>query len=680
MRLLLWLIIIIHDENFAVPHKETTERTANASVVKRETSVTKQANQQYHEYHKYRAPSYLTRLELHLLGDLISSLSYIPVIVSEADTKHQITNYMTANHITTPMVYIEICLDYDYTYEHYWEWCELWTFYNAPPTDELKTIQVADDMEYIYLIIDSSGENLAIYPVIADLQTMDPNMKIIVFSRYTSITEKWENDGFSWVKSQGKPEAFYHQFHHYDVFLLTPINGMDQQRYGLFNICRFCNSGTDDVTRLNVWKSEDGFIRDVILTRSFTGLFHNSQLNVRAVRHTVNKWTPDYVRLEVLAGVIQADFHYYEYGYIRYKHVQLQGASHMRPHYNMPCTTYVSAEQMAMISHKPPRGLDTLAFVNVYDVKGWVILFTTFTVCGVALWLLRNGTFTFQKPKPRIVDSFWQLTQITLWDCINLRQNNHLAVTTLLTIYMLGMFVVISDYFGQLTSVVLVQKDDYPPIDSLEQLWWRQEVVLAHDRDMRDFTAMFLHVTNIDDRFESVGNSLTFHTVMKRILDQPQHYVTFLYRSGAAHQIETRFSDRDGNTNLHISKNTFLTRYLAYNIPKKSYYAEAVNLALCKMHAHGLMIHIDRVFKGRSLKASRKYVLNYPMIPQPSDYVHLEHLLPLFLLCGILYAAAALLLAAELLWHKYQPHMRAGKKWVRKKLNIPNMQSTVQAG
>ena len=94
-------------------------------------------------------------------------------------------------------------------------------------------------------------------------------------------------------------------------------------------------------------------------------------------------------------------------------------------------------------------------------------------------------------------------------------------------------------------------------------------------------------------------------------------------------QTESFFTDRYGHTNIHISKEGFLSEYQAFTLPKypaRSLYREAVNVATARMHSYGFFLHFKSLSKFIFVTNGIDARMQHPIIPRPARYIQLEHL------------------------------------------------------
>ena len=74
--------------------------------------------------------------------------------------------------------------------------------------------------------------------------------------------------------------SFYSKLRIYNVYLFTPA---DDTTYRMYDICRFCRDGKDDVQQINSWKMKLGFRRPVEFKSSFRGNYHGAKLNMGSI-------------------------------------------------------------------------------------------------------------------------------------------------------------------------------------------------------------------------------------------------------------------------------------------------------------------------------------------------------------------------------------------------------------
>ena len=254
----------------------------------------------------------------------------------------------------------------------------------------------------------------------------------------------------------------------------------------LYELCRFCADGTDQINRINVWKPNTGFVHQLKLERSFKNNFHKTNFNVVYAR-------PQYKRrqqLHTMSRILNATFKYNNQGRPRMLLKYLNAGGFLRRRFHMigyplalenykyygavnaPC---METDQTIIISGEPPRSLTWYAFLQPLDKVTMVCIALSFIIGGYVLSHVRK----YITGRDNMGNSYWDITCIYCWDSIN-SQQYHVSVNILLICYMLASFILVNLYCGDLAAALVKPGYSYPPIDNIAQVWQSDKKVLVY--------------------------------------------------------------------------------------------------------------------------------------------------------------------------------------------------------
>ena len=579
-------------------------------------------------------------IELQLISEFCSPGSYTYVIIGSAQNIENIINYQSMKKVMTESVYIDYDNDKD--------------IYSIMAS--LQDVRKEDNKKLLYLVVGGNRNNTN---VIRKLRAADTKGKIV-----TILRDEVDLADFKDAEL-------------YDVYLMIPT-GSDHL-YVLHEICRFCDSGKDQMVRINSWGPQSGFLHELKLFPSFKNNYFKTTFSVYFHFHfredrkraeqqqTLCKLINATCKNYILRGSPNPIYHLYH----RYTDMVVEYS--ILPLYkygiaNSPC---IGMQHVVLITNKPPTGLTLSGIMEVFEDITWALIASSFLVSGVALYVLRRKI----AQQASLVDSFWNITQITLWDCIP-SHSHHFSINILLTGYMLGIMMIITLYFGEFTSYITKPEDLFPPIDTKQQLLASNRKVLVYGTWGERYSGLLgieHNSTSYHERFEQIPSTFPdkSYEAMRRINTFPHNNAFFMRKSYAQKYIQTYFADKHGNDNFHISKTTFGARCTIWPI-RVSYYEEAVVRAMRTMHATGMFLHIGRKHHTKwTVKSIITESRNRPLVPQPSNLVTLDNgfgaAIAIYI-TGVVCSVAAL--GLEFLCKRYESHIKSLFKKVQKTFGL----------
>ena len=398
---------------------------------------------------------------------------------------------------------------------------------------------------------------------------------------------------------------------------------------------------------INKWLPGGGFLRPLVLPLSFKHNFHRADFRVviqeyypyiyvngtDADGHTIVKGDLTFQTLDTLSKAMNATFRYIpgstiieRQAYFISHEVQLYGViikmQDLQHIYGVNTACH-SMDQLGIVSAKPPRGMSWYGLVSMFDGRIWPCVILSWLIGGFVLYRLIN--YTTNGHQANFGNSYWILVQIILWDSIRC-DSHHISVYFLLITYILGIFIVVTLYCGEIIAAMLAQDYINTPIENLEQLWASDMTVLAHYP--RNITYAYRY-NKTPDRFDTYipgKGTGWFVPALKIIRNNPRKYVSIMKKYGVIEStLKVFMTDWLGNHEFYVGKEVF--EFLCSNFPvqKDAYYEEAVNRGIMTIHAAGIRLHLGELYDFKDFVTNMKEKRTRPIISTDPQVITLEH-------------------------------------------------------
>ena len=235
-----------YDKKSALPHK--ANRISNQHEISPMTPRRKYMSVDMHQrepkkllYQKNTTVSgALAEQVLQITSALAGDVEYAVVVVSTQPHLHQITTHIMTSGGSIPTFYIN---------EEFLGYQEL---------DEIRKTKFQEKKQLLYLVIDVQYYMMEL---VEDIQIIDNNARIAVLP-----------------SDRVDPHQFYKELRLYNVYLIT--KSAHCCSYHVYEVCQYCDDGSDQVNTINMWVPGRGFIQQLVLPPSFKKNFHKTNFVV----------------------------------------------------------------------------------------------------------------------------------------------------------------------------------------------------------------------------------------------------------------------------------------------------------------------------------------------------------------------------------------------------------------
>ena len=304
--------------------------------------------------------------------------------------------------------------------------------------------------------------------LISTVQSVDFNAKIsVIYEEHVDVKSLYEDKMM------------------YDIYIFNPYHNIQDRRFKMFTICRFCSNGDDMVDMVNTWSLRAaGFSRQVQFTMSFNGNFHKSKLSmgvdenyplnfeiIGQDENGSNIHDGVAYRCHMLIGRILnltwvflpnrygdpwlfesyvTDLHD---GYIDVIGSGWIGTYDVYKRAGGMSTFYSITDGTSIISLEPNKSIQGNALYKTVDFSTWVLIFSSIPICGVSLYLSRKFARNSDK-QANFWSCFWEVIALICWESIRIRQAP-VAVILVFGTFMFTAFILISQFFGMYTTATI---------------------------------------------------------------------------------------------------------------------------------------------------------------------------------------------------------------------------------
>lgn len=510
---------------------------------------------------------------------------------------------------------------------------------------ELNLVQLKDNRKLLYMIILSHVEDTDdIAAVVKNIRDVDIKAQIIV------------------IAGESMPRDLnFEDLGAYDIYLLVSVT---QTKYIMYQTCRFCDEGKDKSVIGNTWSYKFGFKHNFQLTPSFTGSFFGGKVNM-GIMYTNNfkpigknkmgktlyggqlytgyaalgkllnlTWnfqlasdgvkfklvaannSPVGLMKDLVSGTVDVVAGGWTSNTIRYQHSDFSTPENFGGGTNV-------------ISNKPLQGIQWYSAFQSFSWHTWALIVITTSFVGSILYLLRY--FSLQSEKhPNFGDALWDATVVMCWDGISCKHPS-IPICILLSVLMTASLILVSGYMGTLFSIVFTPRDLTPPIDSADQFWDTDLKWLGFGGIATRYIRYFSNIPEVKQRFvkvQVIEKESPYVTMMKRILGDPDSYVTFLSCRVATYIVNAHDLYKQDKKGIYCSKQKFgITTNICLLFPKGSPFIESFDVNILRIRETAMGVDL----KSRS-KHTVKRRIYYEKLRNKVQLVELRHFKGAFLL------------------------------------------------
>ena len=463
---------------------------------------------------------------------------------------------------------------------------------------DFKAARVKYNKQPLYFVMSSNIS--AVLSVAEMIRSVDPSNTIMAFTdEYRSI---------------------------YNTYFITKTT---RDEILLNEVCMYCNHGKDVMSLANTWKMGIGFSSMFKPAKSFKNQFYGKELvYVCYAAYVFEDGLENRMRVleEKLNFTVKLAVHvtWQLQELLTSKDKELlfggcyQAMTH--PRYQFADFSYIYRTYgMKIYSIKPERGLVWYAFAQPYQYPCWILIIFSIPICGLVIYLF----YKFDKNVVRGIglgDSIWIIICILSWDSIRLK-NRPWKVCFFLMTYMLGTYVVVSNYFGEVTSFMTAKPYLWPPMDSLEQFKKSSMSYLVKKGLYEE--NMFMNDSIMEKKKIYVPNEVNKSNLynyvekpLEMVVNNPKDYA--IIATSWESTIDNYYMDTNGNHDFHISKEDLSLMMTGFFFRKGSLYQEAFNIQMMKLWEAGIMQHFNDIVDYRekltNLKNAQKLDREPPFI------------------------------------------------------------------
>ena len=428
--------------------------------------------------------------------------------------------------------------------------------------------------------------------------------------------------------------------------------------YTMFAICRFCLNGNDQLELVNTLRYNTGFRQQVQFKKSFIGNLHKTIVSMGVDEnyppnfHNIGENENgdkiydgvDY-RLYIFIGKVLnltwrflpnrfgSPWSFDSYlkdlndGYIDFIGSGWSGRYGRYKAAGDMTQAYTIVEGDSIISLEPTKGVQGSSIYKAFDIYTWLFLFSCIPVCGIALYI-SGACARDPGRKANIWTCFWAVIVILFWESMPLRRQASYPDIFVLGTFILMIFIIISEYFGIYTAVIINRKYNTPPIENLDQIWDSNlKWIPARPQVTNTYLNYFKHVENFQKRLYTPTQENTADhqavAALKQVRASQGQVVLFANRGFAEFYINTDGLKEGGGRGFYISKQTFKPFFQVLYCKEPCYFSEHINRAILLMRDMYINILIeDRYYMVTNIRA--KLVETSPLVD--IGLIQLQHL------------------------------------------------------
>ena len=403
----------------------------------------------------------------------------------------------------------------------------------------------------------------------------------------------------------------------YDTYIFIPQLGNDS--YYLYEMCRFCDNGKDEILQLNEWNKEDKFKYDLNFPFSFKDNFYGAEIKMG-----IDPYEEEFfVKSLNTSGEVIYDGYIYKYYLMLGTLLNCTWKFLSDPYYFLSYETandFVSEKidvdviggQYApgfsgwllvdyssygdfkqgehIVSMAPSKALTWLTVFKPFDIYTWICLLISAPITGLTLYFLRKFSSVPNK-KANLSDDIYDIVKILCWDSVK-TSHPPCSVIIVLFVFMFITMVLITGYMGIYTAIITVPKFTHPPIDTFEQLWetdlkwlaasefavdWYMEMYFANQSKIRERGKALLKPYDDDP----------FLQMTKFFISNPHDLVLFEWKDSIDKYLEDGYINKT-DFEFHYSKETFPDEYGSLILRKTCYFKDYLNRNVLNLYDHGI--------------------------------------------------------------------------------------------
>ena len=519
--------------------------------------------------------------------------------------------------------------------------------------DMMYNMEIKEALEFTYFILPTMNYNLHEYT----FRLIEGLRKVGIHSNLMIMYEPYRSVLYQWPRFSAP--AFREILS--DIYFYEPVDST----YDMYGICKFCSlvdkfgwdfieekptteiDAISNITYQNSWMVNEGFKYPLEFLPSFESNFHGKKLKINVEMHPTTIWFdknikayvgPLYKDLMVLGEVMNftLDFNSVkqpclllestatsdlarrardpakskeDFSMLKQGHIDIVGGDYIGSHEvsrdaDITASMFYQAGAN-IVSVEPSKTFQWYAIFQPFKWYIWILILGSIPISGSALYLLRK--YSDDPDKAAIwFDSIWDATVIACWDGIRAPYPPS-AIIIFLSSYMLATFILINEYMGSFTSLMVTPSYVRPPIDSLEQLW-KTNMTWLGGRMTDYYVDRFKNMTNIEARLKFIRpkeNKPETLTAVSELLTRPDDMVYF-ERAGLMQWNVCHYGIDLNDRKLYYSHETIGDYSTFMYLKKHSFTTESFNRKILLLQDMGIIQYHQDLFNDEKMKRECK--------------------------------------------------------------------------